>query len=461
MAGMGWHLVRFTLVAETPLSCGAGEGLLADNAIARDAMGLPMIPGATLQGLLRRELDEANRDALFGCAKGNHITAGRILCGNGVPHGADNYAVQLGCKLDALLLRLQEAVPLKREHVRLDHRHGADSTGKFDRAAVPKGTRFSFEWLMYGAEADMALLSEALAPLTAPWFRVGSSGARGYGRIKLEAVHHGFFGKDEAEVFVAIRQTPLSEVKALKPLELPSPVDALTITISLQPVNPWRSGQDGFQYNADGDIKLTPVREPEIVWKDGKGTWCDPEAGKMKRYVLAGSALRGPLAHRAVFHWNRLNGQWAAADLLQARSDRSEEMKALFGFAREGVGDEEGGLASALLFEDVALEVEHVVVANHVKIDRFTGGSTPKALFSEEVLETRPLTTQILIRGGRKFEDMAREALVEALSDLCAGRLALGAKSQGYFKDGDVAFAGPDAHKWQAIWQGRRGVAQQ
>jgi hypothetical protein len=347
-----------------------------------------------------------------------------------------------------------------REHVRLDHRHGADPTGKFDRAAVPKGTRFSFEWLMYGEENETTLLSQALAPLAAPWFRIGSSSARGYGRVQLIAVHHGFFGKEKAESFSDIRQKSLSVVTGLKKLELAKPEQATKITLSLHPVNPWRSGQDGVQYQADGDIKLTPVREPGIIWKKDQGAWCDPEADTPNCYVLAGSALRGPLSHRTVFHWNRLKAQWAAADKLQEYSDRPEALQKLFGFARDAEGDEEGGLASALLFEDVALDVEHVLVANHVKIDRFTGGATPKALFSEEVLETQPLTTQIFIRRAGEFDDAARAALIEALNDLCAGRLAVGAKSQGYFKDGTLTFEGADAAKWKSAWEKRRGVPQ-
>lgn len=458
----GWHVMRFTLTALSPLSSGAGEGAMADNAIARDAMGLPMIPGATLQGLLRRDFLGEDCDKLFGALTDQGVSAGRILCSNGIVHGADNIAVTPdGAADDHVLTRLASAAPLKRDHVRLDHRHGAAETGKFDRAAVPKGTRFSFEWLMFGAEEESELLLQALAPLQADWFRIGSSGARGYGRVKRERLHHAFFTEADSHKLRNLRTTPLSAVGGLTAIDRAARPQALTIELALDPVNPWRVGQDGvsFQKTDDGKqaVNLTPMREPEISWTNDNAIWKTPEPEDTDHYVLPGSALRGPLAHRALFHWNRHNQRLidgtTDASAMDEFSARPAPLQALFGFARDGEGGEEGGQASPLLFEDVALKVTRVDPFHHVKIDRFTGGATPKALFQEELAYTERLTARIVLRPNFAMDQTAREALVLALRDLCDGRLALGAKSLGYFGNGTVRVDGPGAEDWPEDWQ--------
>ena len=80
------HLVRITIEALSPLSLGSGDVVSVqrerrgDNgietktgnvvALARDANGLPVIPGATLQGVLRHlyasEYRERDAQELFG-----------------------------------------------------------------------------------------------------------------------------------------------------------------------------------------------------------------------------------------------------------------------------------------------------------------------------------------------------------------------------------------------------------
>lgn len=474
----GWHLVRFTITALSPLSCGAGDGIAADNIIARDANGLPMIPGATLQGLLRQACPAETRVALFGTmatksgdARGEGTSksagkAGRILCSNGIVHGSDDQAVMPFAQVggDEMLKRLSRAAPLKRDHVRLDHRHGADPAGKFNRAAVPKGTRFSFEWMMFGKAGEADLFAELLAPLASPWFRIGSSGGRGYGKVTLDSVSHKFFPFDSAKEYRTLRQSSLSNQKGLAPIKISQPREALCITLSLEPVNAWRSGQHGIHFEGDAVPNeeknapdLTPTREAYIAWNNGQGQWLDPQTSDKKAYVLPGSSLRGPLAHRTLYHWNRLSAQLIDVDSAQdsdvaAFAERSTVVQEFLGFAREGSGGEEGGRASALLFEDVDITVIEVIETPHVKLDRFTGGAMPRALYSEQLIETARLETRIFLRSQSGApDDKVLEAFLEALRDLCVGRLSLGAKSYGFFK-GAVRFSGGGAEPWQQCW---------
>ena len=61
------HVAHIVIEAKTPLVFGSGEkDILADNMIAKDANGLPYIPGSTLAGTLRHALGEVASDNLFG-----------------------------------------------------------------------------------------------------------------------------------------------------------------------------------------------------------------------------------------------------------------------------------------------------------------------------------------------------------------------------------------------------------
>ena len=51
------YIARFLVEADTPLAVGSGDkDLLTDAPVALDCNGLPMIPGASLCGVLRHNL---------------------------------------------------------------------------------------------------------------------------------------------------------------------------------------------------------------------------------------------------------------------------------------------------------------------------------------------------------------------------------------------------------------------
>ncbi len=503
----GWHIARVTIEAASPISCGAGQGLVADNAIVRDANRLPMIPGTTLQGLLRAAYTGDDEDTLFGCAKysggiaedekGNEpmasnklvIKAAKLIFSNAIVHNSENAVSQFmhADFDDVLLKRLAKDAPLTRDHVRLDHRHTAAKGGKFDRAAVPAGTRFSFELMMFGAVDEAAKLDAVLSGLKNPTFRIGSSGNRGYGKVKADGVvaKRRHFPLSEAVAFRESRETPLSAVDALSQnCELTSTINPLTITLKLTPINPWRTGQDGArmmtnkerQKNRDGgenscgdprkkDANLAPMRESKIEWSSGAGQWIEPHANNKKGYLLPASSLRGPLAHRALFHWNAQNKHFIDADNvetvkaeLNAFLANKAELNSLFGDARD---DGTGGQASAVIFDDIAIKVTKIIDVDHIKIDRFTGGVIQGALYSEELLAPETLECVIRVHPNRREAICAtsRKAFLAALRDLAEGRLALGAKSYGFCKGEGVSFEGEDKVTWKAAYDATKREA--
>lgn len=478
----GWHIVRVTIEAISPLSCASGQGEEGDIALVRDANGLPMIPGATLQGLLKRFCPADLRDDLFGKECGRETVPARLIFSNALVHDSRNLPSSGDPDFaDPLLKRLLAESPHKREHVRLDHRHGAAKGGKFDRAAVPAGTRFSLEVLMRGAESERSKLASAISGLVHPLFRIGGSGRKGYGRIAIEGnVSWAFFGADRAESFRTMRSKALSDKLGMTGLELAAVADVLTISLKLIPVQPWRTGQGLASHGATTGkrpaafptadargkaVDLIPLREPRIEWMGrGEGRWLDPSQAEKTQYVLPASGIRGPLLHRTIYHWNRINGIWAedvegiAAAWRRARS----ALNALFGFVAEDEDGEAAGV-SPLFVDDVALEVTEVMASDHIRIDRFTGGVVQGALYAQELVHTPSISVSMTLDVNRAgpLDVKLHDAFVSALRDLAEGRLALGAKSLGFCSMAEEpVFCGAGKSGWSDAWSrvGRTSV---
>lgn len=473
MTVRGWHLVRVTLEAVSPLSCGSGEaGADADVMLVRDPNGLPMIPGSTIQGLLRALHPQLDREALFGREDSNGKgQAGRLLFSHARVHDSKDVAAGFPANLsDPLLKDLVADVPLKRDHVKLHHRHAAEEGAKFDRAAVPVGTRFSFEVLMQGEEAEKHTLLNALAYLAHPFFRVGGKGRRGYGKVMVHALHHGFFLPAKARAFRKVRDRPLSNGHGLQQVPLPDAAPVTVITLTLAPEGPWRSGSSGTavvdQQNVAGGHSVprrdyadaAPLREGSVVAQNNQRVLVEPGRSIAGDYVLPGSSVAGPLRHRTVFHWNRLMRRWidltADPASVAALADGAPAIDRLFGWSRPVArAARPDGKVSALLFEDLRFLPGSVLALDHVKIDAFTGGAFGRHLFDEELLETGALELRIAIDdrfvGKGTGNCVARQALAFAIRDLLLGRLAIGAKSYG-FMNGTCAVNGPDEAIWKA-----------
>lgn len=474
LSQIGWHVARVTFEAASPLSCGAGAGERADNALARDASGLPYVPGPTLQGLLRAFHAGNGQDTedLFGPPSSNdQHRAARLWFSHAHIHDSEDQAVGFPANIagDPLLGFLAQDEPLVRDHVKLDHRHAAEDGAKTERAAVPAGARFSFELLLYGKPEDGERLDTVISAMAQPDFRIGSSGARGYGKIAVTSAKRGFFGAPDHESFRKLRGAALSEdpdgaLRSVCRLD-PTP-KCLTISFSLQPKNPWRSGQDGVPGSAGDDGKLAdlrPIREGRIAKQQdtGKFAWCPPARNNTEGYVLTGSALRGPLLHRMLYCWNKQQNQFltddSSLDDLQKFLANRKLLESL-----SGKVDDDGALASAMLVEDVSVSLQKTAVTpvtqvTHVKIGAHSGGAFASALFDEELLETERLNCRIHIRRPETIDPPIRRAFLAALHDLIDGRLALGAKSYGFCLGYDLRFENADHHSWSADWQSLAG----
>ncbi len=551
------HLVRVTIEAKTPLSPGSGDPSvnhehteridgknvpkpITETAIARDAYGLPTIPGATLQGLLRGLADNGSEvfKRAFGWAKGEDGAAAALQVGFARVHGELDKAVCgfLGSEEEAkavardpILSRLLEAAPMRRDHVKLNGQHVVDGRAKYTRLALPVGTRFSFELAMWSepgdAAADGEFLGELVGLFNHPALRLGSGGKRGYGRVKVVKASyarpplqtHGDLIK-----LRDLRQEPPSQhfAKGIEPRS--AEPEVVVATLELSPLGPWRVGGDGPPAtedthgvrcaNGEADVEAgldtrgkrtpenpdtpvprdprdiaKPAREPLIDWKTPPGAWREPEAAKPfanNPFSLPGSAVRGPLAHRAVFHWNRAHGRFIDADACLGLDEvakrktrdelatRSAELSRLLGSPKERLAKD--ARASRLIVDDGEVQgVSAIQGFDHNSIDRFTGGVRDGFLYAEEALVGGGIRVNLTILpplekhaegGPAEWPDDVRQAFVDALADLCFGRLAIGAKSLGFCKGDIVEWSGRGAEPWRETWSAasetrKRGTA--
>jgi CRISPR/Cas system CMR subunit Cmr4 (Cas7 group RAMP superfamily) len=454
-------IARVTIEVASPLSIGSGDGGgVFDVAIARDANGFPMINGASLQGVLRSLMERSDRgkaDWLFGTMQARTTSPAKITVNAAMVHNANDCAV-VGLILDgsdlsdALLPKLRDEDPVLRDHVRINEMGAADGSGKFDRAAVPRGTRFSFELSMWCSSAEeISAFKEVLALVPHPLFRLGGATRRGYGRIKVLAMAMAKFATpaEQADDICKLRSKPLSYQRDLQPVDTSHDdwADVIDIAIDLTTCGYWRAGNDGTavrtdsqqgieQANRHREVDAAFTREPWIDWASGKGTWQEPGSSEAQDYVLAGSSIRGALAHRALFHWNKICGNFVdaespnAAEQLKAFMRRRNGLEIFLGVEKT----DRTGTRSALIVDDHVFKPVNIHIADHNSIDRFTGGVRNGVLFSEELVHSGDITVRLIIDNKVAVDAGARAALCAAVKDLCEGKLSLGAKSQGWFE---------------------------
>lgn len=410
--GHDLHIVRLSFEARSPLSIGSGEtrkesrkergsGVetsISVSEIQRDANALPAIPGAGLQGVLRRLAAEAHGEEFAGEMFGREDAggdgaAGRVLCGWACVHDATGVAVsglrlaELDTSHDDVLRLLARSEPLWRDHVALNDRHSVDGRRKFARAAVPVGTRFSVELCGWGDDTFRDKLMQVVSLFRHPRLRFGAGSGRGYGRIRLLAASHAVPSLHDPAALRRLREQPPSESLSKDVLgDLAAPAGADTVlTLHLHCTDLLRIGAVGphaqpLTHGAQrarcatsggivesdglgppdqqgGDAILMLLRQPCIVWNGNRGQSIeigdDPVASPAEqlRFPIPGSSIRGVVAHRMLFHANRSAGRCIDADeyaqLAETDEEKREKLQATYDGYRRRSPDLEVFLGAA------------------------------------------------------------------------------------------------------------------
>lgn len=410
------QVARVTVEALTPICVGSGESTIdTDSEVALDINGLPYIPGTALAGVLRHAMGEADsKSDLFGYQDKDKGLGSRLIVSEARMVGSDGIAVDgmIGDK-DAFLEHYGN-LPI-RQHVRIDGNGVAADTGKFDGKVVFKGTRFVFEIELKQDARDDAELRSILDQLKRSELRFGGGTRNGFGKVDVKACAYRVYDLEDAadlKDYIEKSSSLADGLKGGEEYEFNTVGGTATVyELTLRPDDFFLFGAGHGNEEAD----MIPVKESVVEWgNDGKPTF------RENLTLLPATSLKGALRHRTLYHLNRKRGIFA--DMGGELSEK--DVEPLFGYA--GPNNDGTATRGKVLLSDIFAALDTEKYANHVAVDRFTGGTIGGALFTELMTDGRGREFKTEICLTESVDNDLQEALEQALTDICTGSLPLG-----------------------------------
>ena len=443
-------ILEGSLVALTPLYTGSADtGHNSDMPLAVNGRSEFYLPGTSIAGAIRAWEQAQDDDEIWGYAKD------KTEEGN-----ASFIIVDDAPAKDAPLTELWHGIGIDRRWggIGIDRRWGGAKEGvKFDRQVLPQGTRFCFRLqreVSDGATIEQArtCMGQLLKALEAGDIPFGGGVTRGFGRIKLE----GATGKEtDWSGKAGILSWLKGEVgDALDDWRVAcdstqTPTRTIAIEIHWQPKGPLMSkaARDGMAVDA-----------LPFISRNREGSYA---------LVLPGSGIKGALRQHAERIVRTVLDSHEGATAEQHFDQVNVRLvRDLFGAARpadsgskkkkEEAKAAKGKLSVDTCYAEFALtqtewdnldtsanpwrDTTHLMTrADHVAIDRWTGGAADSALFNSvepaKSIKWQPIRLTLDCRRGMPLPELA--LLWLTLRDLCAGRIPLGfGVNRGY---GDLA----------------------
>lgn len=460
------HIVRMTVEAATPLAVGTGKGsdILTDAPVAKDVNGLPYIPATSIAGVLRHAMGYADNKT-----DGNPFGYTDGADNDDSGHGSDiifTDAVMVGKEGKALdgiqdiewedeFYRAFQDLPI-RQHVRIDDKGTAEDKGKFDNEVVYKGTRFVFEIeLVSDNDNDNDNhIENAIKHLRYCTLRIGGGTRKGYGKLKIIKCQQASLdlGKPEDLEKYLKKSSSLAEEWAgfTKISEIESLDDSkwTHYQLKLKPL-------DFFMFGSGmGDSDADNVYVSELVVSQGESI------DNNKRVLIPGSSVKGAIAHRTAYHYNKIKKRFAGEQKPEDITGcNNEAVAAIFGKA-----DGDKFTRGRILIDDIIkgqVKAEADADAGekatptaktffHNKIDQFTGGTMDGALFQEKVIYDKDAeyTFDIYVETDA-LKDEVVNAFEQSLRDICTGLLPLG----GITNRGNGIFTGTATKDNEPLWE--------
>ena len=443
------YLARVVLETISPIALGSGErDITTDALVATDTNGLPYLPGSSIAGVLRHLAEEVlgteHVKRLFGYQQSNKGEGSRLIVTEGKLVDAHGKACDGLCATDGDDF-LQQFLQLPiRQHVRINDQGVASDGGKFDQQIVFAGARFCFEIELLGDVEGLTDFNHLLSLLHQTKFCLGSCTRSGFGILKvvtLQTCSVDLSVNDEVKLYLQKSSNLALSGKwsgwhKAETHDTEENAEFISYVVELTPDNLFlfASGM------GDEDADITPVCEPRVQWEnDAEGHFSS------STHFIPATSLKGALAHRTAFHFNRLSGIFA--DDLKTGGDQRlpHNVGTTMLFGSEDTAHQ---LRGCLLLSDAWCETskEQEQVLQHVAIDRFTGGAMAGALFAEKVsvrgkqpfrltlwIDSKALAYNAKLIGHPGKEELVVQSFEAALQDLATRRLALGgASSRGH-----------------------------
>ena len=397
---------------------------------------------------------------IFGYQVGDKGLGSRLIVSNGHMMISEKIVAEGLMNEDyATVLAKFDNLPT-RQHVKISAKGAAAKGGLFDNEVVYKGTRFMFEIELKGTSEDKEIWNKILETISDPLFRIGSGTRNGYGNLEIlgDLSYNKDLDLSIAADFDAYLNHPASLNTTISGENLALKHDS-SLTHYILDLTP----DDFFIFSeghGDDETDNKPVQEEIVVYNSDGFTF--------KSFTLIpGSSIKGAIAHRTAFHYNKLKERYAeelipkltyqiASDLYCGSGNKA--VNQLFGLGsgfefeietknkiKNGYNDYDltgDSRRGHIIIDDIYLndnEVDNSKIFNHVAIDRFTGGAMDTALFSEKVSHLKEGKEKIqidLYLDKDNIDKLSIKAFENALIDITKGLLPLGGmttKGHGMF----------------------------
>lgn len=422
------YTARIKVEATTPLFVGSGAAsLITDSLVMKDHNDLPMIPGTSLTGVLRHSLEDFSKENynwndIFGYqGKDNDGLGSRLIISSAYLVLNDGKIAEgLNTEISPEILSKFQKLPT-RQHVRITHKGVAADKVLFDNEVVYAGAQFIFEIELKGTKTDEDSWKQIIKEIKSPSFRIGQGTRDGYGNLKVIGVYEKTFNlvnENDFEAYLSFNPS-LNSIE-IKETEEKTDSNITDYTLELTP-DDFFIFSEGF---GDSEVDNKPTEEEIIVYNNGK---IDFE----NRTLIPASSIKGAIAHRTAFHYNKFNKFYADTineNLKNYVEENNQAVKTLFGEKAQVVNGNLLGERGIVILDDLYYDdIDNSKIFNHVAIDRFTGGSIDGALFSEKVSYKRDKKIVLEINLAKEIEDdTILLAFEETLKDICRGLLPLG-----------------------------------
>ena len=447
------HIARLIVEAETPLAVGTGKGsdILTDAPVAKGVNGLPYIPATSIAGVLRHAMGYADNKT-----DGNPFGYTDGADNDDSGHGSDiifTDAVMVGKNGKALdgiqdidwndeFYRYFQDLPV-RQHVRIDHKGTAENNGKFDNEVVYKGTRFVFEIELMSEKDDKEHIEKAIEHLRYSTLRIGGGTRKGYGKLSIVDCRQASLNLSNPEDLEKYLNKSSSLAEDWAGFTKISVIESLDYSkwthyqLKLKPL-------DFFMFGSGmGDSDADNVYVSEYVVSRGESV------DSNKRVLIPGSSVKGAIAHRTAYHYNKIKGNFAGkTEPKEITGSNNEAVAAIFG---EKKSDNTFTRGRILIDDVIKGQAEPKSKPFfHNKIDQFTGGTMDGALFQEKVIYDKDTeyTFDIYVENSALADDDIKKAFVQSLRDICTGLLPLG----GITNRGNGIFTGTATENDEPLW---------
>jgi len=407
------------LLSPTHLGSGDADSPTAMSLLLDPLTGTePLLTGTSVAGALRNYLRERKHGYGYSLTveEESHSSVGLLFGGQrGDPEGEQSLLIVDDARSKAADIEVRDGVRIdpKTRTAKVDEVHGRKRGYKFDLELLQAGIKFPLRFELLVPEGKSQALKSALAQalwgLEQDEIPLGARKRRGFGRCEVEN-----WRVISYDLKTKVGLLAWLEGDESGAAEGPRIADLLEVEVDKDDQRSRFSIQATFQL--DGSMLIRSGfgesdTGPDMVHLHSH------RPGRGRVPVLPGTSLAGVIRHRALCIVNTLAADGAGQKLVDAM------------FGRGPTEEDDTLTASRILVNETVIEGTRSLVQSRVKIDRFTGGAFPTALFTEQPIFGGPdscVTVELVLRNPGRHEI---GLLLLVLKDLCTGDLPIGGGS--------------------------------